>query len=67
MEINLNWFWTDFWQIDQEDKPEFKKEAELANKGAGVFLYISVDNVNEFYAGLVAKELEPASEPRDWP
>lgn len=63
----LNWFWLDFLAIDQEDKPEFQKEANLSNKGAGQFLYISVEDVDEFYKGVLAKGLKPSSEPKDWP
>lgn len=65
--IRLNWFWIDFHPQDKEDKPEFQKEANLSNKGAGLFLYISVENVDDFYKGLLAKELKPSSKPRDWP
>lgn len=65
--IRLNWFWIDFHQQDKEDKPEFQKEANLSNKGAGLFLYISVENVDEFYKDLLSKGLKPSSEPRDWP
>ena len=65
--IFLNWFWMDFLPIAGEDKPEFRKEAKLSNKGAGLFLYLSVDDVDGFYKGLLAKGLKPSSEPRDWP
>ena len=65
--IRLNWFWIDFLPQNKEDKPEFQKEANLTNKGAGLFLYISVENVDEFYEGLLGKGLKPSSKPRDWP
>jgi catechol 2,3-dioxygenase-like lactoylglutathione lyase family enzyme len=65
--IHLNFFWIDFHPQDKEDKPEFQKEANLDNKGAGQFLYIEVDNVDEFYEKLVRKNLKPSSRPRDWP
>jgi catechol 2,3-dioxygenase-like lactoylglutathione lyase family enzyme len=65
--IRLNWFWIDFHPQDKEDKPAFQKEATTDPKGAGTFLYISVDHVDEFYEGLLAKGLKPSSEPRDWP
>lgn len=67
LSIRLNWFWIDFEAQDKEDKPEFQEEANLTNKGAGLFIYISVDNVDEFYKGLLAKKLKPSSQPRDWP
>lgn len=65
--IHLNDFWMDFHPQDKEDKPDFQKEANLDNKGAGMFLYISVEDVDEFYKGVLAKGLRPSSEPRDWP
>lgn len=65
--VRLNWFWIDFHPQDNEDKPEFQKEANLVNKGAGLFLYISVENVDDFCKGLLLKGLKPSSEPRDWP
>lgn len=67
LSIRLNWFWMDFHSQDKEDKPEFQKEANLTNKGAGMFLYISVENVDDFYNGLLSKGLKPSSEPKDWP
>ena len=34
----LNWFWIDFLSTDKEARADFRKDAKLANKGAGVFL-----------------------------
>lgn len=65
--IYLNWFWMDFHPIDKEDKPDFQKEANAEHKGAGMFVYIKVEDVDEFYKGIVKKGLKPSSEPRDWP
>lgn len=65
--IRLNWFWIDFHPQDKEDKPEFQKEANLENKGAGQFLYIKVGNVDKAYKALIEKGIEPSSEPKDWP
>jgi len=67
LSIRSNWFWIDFHPQDKEDKPDFQKEANLENKGAGLFLYLSVDDVDEFYQGVLGKGLKPSSEPRDWP
>lgn len=64
--IHLNDFWMDFHPQDKEDKPEFQKEASLQNKGAGLFLYVKVEDVDKFYKELIAKGLKPSSEPRDW-
>lgn len=65
--VYLNWFWIDFHPQDKEDKPEFQKEATLEPKGAGLFIYIKVEDVDEFYKGVQAKGLKPSSEPRNWP
>lgn len=62
-----NWFWIDFLSVNKEDKPKFKEEANLNNKGAGLYIYLSVDNVDEFYRHLLSRGLKPSSEPRDWP
>lgn len=66
LSVRLNWFWIDFEAQDKEDKPDFQQEAHLENKGAGLFLYISVDGVDEFYKGVLEKGFKPSSEPRDW-
>lgn len=65
--IRLNWFWIDFHAQDKEEKPEFQKEAHLDHKGAGLFLYIKVEDIDGFYQKLLTKGLNPSSEPRDWP
>jgi catechol 2,3-dioxygenase-like lactoylglutathione lyase family enzyme len=62
-----NWFWIDFLQSDKENKPGFKDEAVAKNKGAGQFIYLSVDDVDGFYKYLLSKKLKPSSEPKDWP
>lgn len=63
----LNWFWLDFVLAPTEDKPEFQTEAQSENKGRGMYIYISVEDVDDFHAGVVAKGLKPSSQPRDWP
>lgn len=65
--LYLNWFWMDFILIKTEEKDEFQKEANASNKGAGLYVYISVEDVDEFYKSLISKGLKPSSEPRDWP
>ncbi|HWT55744.1 MAG TPA: VOC family protein [Candidatus Microsaccharimonas sp.] len=67
MTCYVNWFSVDFVEVSAEDKSEFAKEANLENKGAGLFINISVDTVDEFYEGIIAKGFTPSSEPRDWP
>jgi catechol 2,3-dioxygenase-like lactoylglutathione lyase family enzyme len=51
----INWFWVEF----------YKGEADT--KGAGVYIQLSVDDVDEFYKDIVAKGMKPESEPKDIP
>ncbi len=67
LSIRLNWFWIDFIAGEEEEKVEFQAEAKSEHKGSGTYLYISVDDVDEFYKGVIEKGLKPSSEPRDWP
>ena len=67
LKIYLNWFWMQFNAISSEDKSEFLKEAKSEPKGAGLFINIAVDNVDDFYEGVLAAGMKPSSEPRDWP
>jgi catechol 2,3-dioxygenase-like lactoylglutathione lyase family enzyme len=59
----VNWFFVTFIAQDQEDDPELREEAEAPSKGAGLFLYIKVDDVEDFHKAVVSKGLRPASEP----
>ena len=63
----VNWFWIDFLSIDKEERPEFKEEATRENKGAGLFVYLSVENVDDAYNELLEKGLKPVCEPRNRP
>src|SRR5688572_9238465 len=59
----INWFWIDFVAVPTETKEEFLKEANSVNKGAGIYVNLSVDNVDDFYKGVVEKGMKPSSEP----
>ncbi len=63
----VNWFSVDFIETGSEDKAEFKTEANAEPKGAGIYVYIKVDDVDEFYQGVIKKKMKPSSEPKDWP
>lgn len=65
--VNINWYWMDFLLIEEEDKPGFTAEAHAKDKGAGMYIYVSVDNVDEYYDKVIAKGLKPSSQPKDWP
>ncbi len=60
----LNWFSIIFVAGDQAALP---KEAKADNKGAGIFINIKVEDVDEFYKATTAKGLKPVSPPRDHP
>jgi uncharacterized glyoxalase superfamily protein PhnB len=62
-----NWFWVDFLAMGKDERTKSGKETVLSNKGSGVFLYLSVDNVDEFHQYLVSKGLKPSTKPQDQP
>jgi len=43
------------------------QSSRLSSKGTGVFLYLSVDDVDGFHKGLLSKGLKPSSKPQDQP
>jgi catechol 2,3-dioxygenase-like lactoylglutathione lyase family enzyme len=59
----VNWFFVTFIAQDQETDAEWKKDAKLKTKGSGIFLYIKVDDIEEFHRSAVANGMEPVSEP----
>ena len=61
----INWFWIDFLQSSKEKKSGFKDDANAKHKGDGLYLYLSVDDVDKAYKDLKAKKFTP-SEPKDW-
>lgn len=63
----LNWFWIEFLLEDKVVTEAFKEDIGILRKGAGQYIHINVDNVDEFYQGIKAKGLEPTGEPQDFP
>jgi catechol 2,3-dioxygenase-like lactoylglutathione lyase family enzyme len=59
----VNWFFVTFIAQDQETDAEWKKDAKLKTKGSGLFLYIKVDDIEQFHKSAVANGMEPVSEP----
>jgi catechol 2,3-dioxygenase-like lactoylglutathione lyase family enzyme len=59
----VNWFFVTFIAQDREDNEELRKEAELPTKGSGLFLYIKVDDVEDFHKAVLAKGMKPVGEP----
>lgn len=65
--LYLNWYRIDCVKITNQDDTMFQKEAELQNKGAGMYLYFSVDDVDETYKEILSLGLKPSGEPKDQP
>jgi uncharacterized glyoxalase superfamily protein PhnB len=66
LSVELNGFWMDFHPQDKQDIPEFQQESNLEHKGSGLFIYISVENVDAIYQTLLDKGISPTSEPKDY-
>ena len=62
-----NWFWIDFLSIAKNERTEFTKGMDLSHKGEGVFIYLSVDDVDEFHKHILANGLKPKTKPQDQP
>jgi predicted enzyme related to lactoylglutathione lyase len=54
----VNWFFVTFITQDQSDVP---------GRGAGLFLYIKVDDVADFHKAVLSSGLKPAGEPERQP
>lgn len=50
-----------------ENKNPIKNESGAKPKGLGVFTYVEVENVDEYFKLLKEKGIHTSSEPRDWP
>ena len=67
MTLRLNWYFLEFIQIDKETKQKFLEDAQSNDKGAGIYIYCSVEDVDDFYQFVLSKGMKPSSEPHDWP
>jgi catechol 2,3-dioxygenase-like lactoylglutathione lyase family enzyme len=66
--VYSNWFWMDFLSVAKNERDDgFTKGADLGNKGAGLFIYLSVEDVDEFHKELLSKGLKPSTQPQDQP
>lgn len=63
----VNWFSMQFVLASQEEKAEFQEEAQAGPRGTGIYINIKVDAIDEFYKGVLAADMKPSTEPRDWP
>lgn len=60
----LNNFYVDF---HNEVTVQINDEASKGPKGLGIYIYVNVDDIDEYYHSLLNKNLKPSSQPRDWP
>ena len=49
-----------------ENKTEIKQESGAQPKGLGIFTYIEVDNVDEYFNFLKKQGIKTSSEPKTW-
>lgn len=59
----LNWF--RIWMVDQKQST-FQQDVDRF-KGAGIYIYLRVDDVDQSYEEIKKKGFEPSGEPIDWP
>ena len=52
--------------VNMRDEEEFSKDSMAGEKGRGMYVYISVDDVDKKYEELIKIGLKPATKPRDW-
>jgi catechol 2,3-dioxygenase-like lactoylglutathione lyase family enzyme len=63
----VNWFFVTFIAQDQVAETKLRKEAELPDKGAGLFLYVKVDDIEDFHEAVLAAGMKPDGEPEKQP
>jgi catechol 2,3-dioxygenase-like lactoylglutathione lyase family enzyme len=51
----------------KEERAEYTEGTDLSNKGIGMFVYLSVDDVDEFHKDLLSKGLKPLTKPQNQP
>ena len=49
------------------DDPDELTDAMMKPKGSGLYIYIRVQNIDEYFKTLKTKSLTPSSKPRNWP
>lgn len=63
VQVKVNWFYMNF--IDREAS-NFKEGFDVEPKGHGVFTYIKVENVDDYYKQILNNGIKPSTEPKDW-
>ncbi len=62
--VSLNGF--DLQLVNMRDDDTFNKDSLAGDKGKGVYIYINVPDVDEFYSRLLKGGIKPTTQPRDW-
>jgi len=65
--VHLNSFWIEFLLEDRVVTEALKSDVPISSKGAGQYIHINVEDVDEFYEDVIAKGLRPLSRPQDFP
>lgn len=64
--VYLKDFWIEFLLKDKVVTEAFKEDVSVSPKGAGQYIHINVEDVDEFYQDIIAKGLRPMSKPQDF-
>lgn len=52
--------------VSMRDEDKFSKDSMAYEKGRGMYVYIRVNNVDDYYKKLVKDGIYPTTEPKDW-
>jgi uncharacterized glyoxalase superfamily protein PhnB len=52
--------------VSMRDEVQFAKDSMAADKGRGVYVYISVEDVDATYQTLLDDGFQPATKPKNW-
>jgi catechol 2,3-dioxygenase-like lactoylglutathione lyase family enzyme len=63
----VNWFFVTLLAQDQEADAERRREAEQPSKGSGLYVYIKVDDVEDFHKAVLGAGMNPDGEPEKRP
>lgn len=63
----LNDFWIEFLLETEVVTEAFKSDVMAPVRGAGQYVHVQVEDIDEFYRTVTSKGLTPFSEPKDYP
>lgn len=65
--VRLDNFLIQFQDKHNPTDQDFRTEAMAEPKGAGLFVYIQVEDADAYYEAIKERGVTPATQPRDWP